>query len=90
VLPGERMIESKYPCTFDLFSAIPTLNGSKTVTQEITLQASSKSRLFRSGHRETAPSFGLRERDILALERLALEPKAMPGGTSIAEQLDPG
>jgi oleate hydratase len=94
VLRGGRMIESKYVCTFDLFSSIPTLDGSRTVTQEIvdwnkTLKTSSKSRLFRSGHRETAPSFGLRERDILALERLALEPEAMLGGTSIAEQFDP-
>ena len=94
VLRGGRMIESKYLCTFDLFSSIPTLDGSKTVTQEIvdwnkTLKTSSKSRLFRSGHRETAPSFGLRERDILALERLALEPEAMLSGTSIAEQFDP-
>ena len=35
VLRGGRMIESKYLCTYDLFSSIPTLDGSKTVTQEI-------------------------------------------------------
>ena len=29
------MIESKYVCTYDLFSSIPTLDGAKTVTQEI-------------------------------------------------------
>jgi oleate hydratase len=95
VLRGGRMIESKYLCTFDLFASIPTLDGSRTVTREIvdwneTLKTSSKSRLFRSGHRQTAPVFGLREQDILAIEQLALEPEAMLTGTSIAEQFDPG
>ena len=33
VLRGGRMLESKYLCTFGLFSSIPTLDGSKTVTQ---------------------------------------------------------
>ena len=35
VMRGGRMFESKYLCTFDLFSSIPTLNESKTVTEEI-------------------------------------------------------
>ena len=35
VFRGGRMIESKYLCTYDLFSSIPTLDGTKTVTQEI-------------------------------------------------------
>jgi len=35
VMRGGRMIESKYLCTYDLFSSIPTLDGAKTVTQEI-------------------------------------------------------
>ena len=51
VMRGGRMIESKYLCTYDLFSSIPTLDGTKTVTQEIfdwneTMKTSSKSRLF--------------------------------------------
>jgi oleate hydratase len=29
------MLESKYLCTYELFSSIPTLDGSKTVTQAI-------------------------------------------------------
>ena len=29
VLRGGRMFESKYQCTFDLFSSIPTLDGSE-------------------------------------------------------------
>jgi myosin-crossreactive antigen len=32
VLRGGRMLESKYLCTYDLFSSIPTLDGEKTVT----------------------------------------------------------
>jgi len=54
VVRGGRMLESKYLCTYDLFSSIPTLDGSKTVTKEIfdwneTMKTSSKSRHFRGG-----------------------------------------
>ena len=81
------MFESKYLCTFDLFSSIPTLDGSKTVTQEIfdwneTMKTSSKSRLFRGGHRLDAPEFGLSEGHILTLERLAIEPEVLLGNSS--------
>ena len=67
---------------------------SKTVTQEIfdfneTMKTSSKSRLFRGGHRIDAPQFGLSEEHILSLERLAIEPEAMLGRSSIADQFDP-
>jgi oleate hydratase len=94
VLRGGRMIESKYVCTYGLFSSIPTLDGSKTVTQEIfdwneTMKTSSKSRLVRDSHRQTAPEFGLSEKHILTIERLALEPEALLGRTCIADQLDP-
>jgi oleate hydratase len=94
VLRGGRMLESKYLCTYELFSSIPALDGSKTVTQEIfawneTMKTSSKSRLVRDGERQTAPEFGLSERHILTIERLALEPEAMLGRTSIADQFDP-
>jgi oleate hydratase len=93
VLRGGRMFESKYLCTFDLFKSIPALDGSKPVTQEImdwnmTLKTASQSRLVRNGARETAPLFGLSERHILTIERLALEPEGMLGRTSIAEQFD--
>ena len=65
ILRGGRMIERKYLCTYDLFSSIPTLDGSRTVTDEIfawneTMRTSSKSRLVRDGRRVTAPDFGLR------------------------------
>ncbi len=87
VIRGGRMFESKYLCTFDLFSSIPTLDATKTVTQEIvefneTIKTSSKSRLFRGGHRLDAPQFGLGERHILSLERVAVEPEGMLGKSS--------
>lgn len=94
VLRGGRMLESKYRCTFDLFSSIPTLDERETVTQEIfrwneTMRTSSKARLVRDGCRQTAPEFGLSERHILTIERLVLEPEVPLGRTSIAEQFDP-
>ncbi|MGV1914261.1 oleate hydratase [Rhizobium sp. 22-785-1] len=93
VLRGGRMLESKYLCTFDLFSSIPTLNGDVSVTEEIfawnkTMRTSSKSRIFRDGHRLTAPAFGLREKHILTIERLALEPEKLLGRSTIADQFD--
>ena len=93
VLRGGRMLESKYVCTFGLFSSIPTLDGSKTVTQEIfdwngTIQTSSKSRLISAGRREVAPDFGLGEEHIVTIARLALEPEGMIGTSSIAHHFD--
>jgi oleate hydratase len=86
------MPESKYHCTFDLFSSIPTLDVSKTVTQEIfewneTIETSSMSRLFRGGQRVTAPKFGLSEEHILTIERLGIEPEGMLGRSSISDPL---
>ncbi|MBB5055055.1 oleate hydratase [Afipia massiliensis] len=93
VLRGGRMIECKYLCTYDLFASIPTLDERKTVTQEIfdwneTMKTSSKSRLLRDGQRQTAPEFGLSEKHILTIERLALEPERMLGRSSIADLFD--
>src|SRR6202167_516161 len=93
VMRGGRMIESKYLCTYDLFSSIPTLDESKTVTKEIfewneAIKTSSKSRLFRDGHRISAPKFGLTEKHILAIERLGIEPEGMLGRSSISDQFD--
>ena len=93
VLRGGRMLERKYLCTWALFDTIPTLDETQTVTQETmrwneTMKTSSKSRLFRDGHRQIAPKFGLSERHILTIERLVLEPESLLGRTSIAEQFD--
>lgn len=94
VMRGGRMIESKYVCMFDLFGSIPTLDGSQTVSQEIfkwneTMKTSSKCRLVRGGRAIDSPALGLSEQDILTIERLELEPEAMLGRTSIAEQFEP-
>jgi oleate hydratase len=94
VLRGGRMLESKYLCTFGLFESIPALDGRKSVTQEIldwnqTMKTSSKSRLVRDGERQVDPKFGLTERHILTIERLAIEPEAMFGKATIADEFDP-
>jgi oleate hydratase len=94
VLRGGRMIESKYVCTYDLFSSIPALDGAKTVTREIfdwnqLMPTSSKCRLVRGGHRIEAPEYGLSEEDIQGLERVAMEPEAILGDSSIADQFRP-
>jgi oleate hydratase len=94
VLRGGRMLESKCLCTYELFSSIPTLDESQTVTQEIfawneTMKTSSKSRLVRDGQRQIVPEFNLSESHILTIERIALEPEGMLGKTSISDQFHP-
>ena len=93
VIRGERILENKYLCTYDLFSSIPSLSGGKTVTQEIfgwnqVIKHFSKSRLVRNGHRIDAPEYGLSEQQILTLERLAAEPEEMLGAASISDRFD--
>jgi oleate hydratase len=93
VVRGGRMLERKYLCTYDLFSSIPTLDGSRTVTKEIfewneTMRTSSHSRLVRNGKGEAAPEFGVSANHVLTLERLMLEPEGMLGKSSIADQFD--
>ena len=94
IMRGGRMFESKYLCTYDLFSSIPVMDESKTVTQEmfqwnVAMNTSSKSRLFRDGHRLTAPKFGLTEMHILALERIGLETEEALGRSRISDHFDP-
>ncbi len=96
VVRGGRAFQSTYVCTFDLFSSIPTLDGSKTVTQEILAcnepkanSSASRSRLFRGGNRLDAPEFGLGEGHILALERLAGTPERLLDDARISDQFDP-
>lgn len=93
VVRGGRMLESKYLCTYELFSSIPTLDGSKSVTQEIfewneTISTSSRSRLVRNGKREDAPAYELGEKHLLTLGRLSIEPEIMLGNSRIADHFD--
>lgn len=90
---GGRMIESKYLCTYDLFSSVPALDGRQTVTQEIfqwneLIKTGSKSRLVRGGRRIDAPEFGLSEMHILIIEKLAIEPEALLGASRISDHFD--
>jgi len=93
IVRGGRMIESKYLCTYDLFSSVPTLDGKQTVTQEIMqwneiTKTGSKSRLVRGGHKIDAPEFGLSEKHILTIEKLAIEPEALLGDSRISDHFD--
>ena len=93
VMRGGRMLESKYLCTFDLFSSIPTLDNRQSVTEEIfawneTMQTDSRSRLFRDGTSVDAPAFGLSESHILTIERLEIEPEFLLGRSSISDQFE--
>jgi oleate hydratase len=93
VVRGGRMLESKYLCTYDLFSSIPTLDDSKSVTQEIfdwneTIRTSSRSRLVRNGKRENAPAYGLDEKHLLTLGRISIEPEGMLGDSRISDHFD--
>jgi len=91
VLRGGRMLESKYLCTYDLFASVPTLDRSKTVTQEIfewneVIKTGSHARLLRNGQPLDGPEFGLREKHILKIEWLIVEPESLLGKTSIEDQ----
>jgi oleate hydratase len=95
VLRCGSMFEKHYACTLALFDSIPTLDGGRTVTQETlawneTMKASSTSRLMIDGRRVMAPAFGLSERHIFTIERLAIEPEAMLGCSRIDEHIDAG
>ena len=94
MMRGGRMIESRYVCTFDLLSSIPTLDKSRSVAQEIfawneMIPTMSRSRLFEDGHRVDAPEYGLSEKHLLGMERLAIEPEGMLGRSTISDHFDP-
>ena len=72
--------------TYDLFSSIPALDGSRSVTQEIfacneALKTFSHARLVRDGHKLDSPEFGLTEGHCLRLIGLALSPENVLGST---------
>lgn len=90
---GGRMLESKYLCTYDLFDSIPTLDKTRTVTEEIfewnhLIRTHSRSRLVKAAQRIDAPEFELAEPHILAIEKLAIEPEGLLGDSGIADHFD--
>lgn len=93
VIRGGRMLEAQYVCTYDLFSTIPTMDGSRTVTEEIfdwnkVLKTSSRGRLVQDCRALNKPGYGLTRKHILALETLMIEPEALLGRTSIEGHFD--
>ena len=52
------------------------------------MKTSSKSRLVRGGQRIDRPDFGLSEKHIVNLERVAAEPEGMLGSSTIADEFD--
>ena len=52
------------------------------------MKTSSKARLVRKGQRIDGPEFGLSDRHIFNLERLAVEPEAMLGRSTIADEFE--
>ncbi len=93
VARGGRVLEAHYVCTYDLFSSIPALDGSRSVTQEIfacneALKTYSHSRLVRDGRKLASPEFGLSERHRLGLIGLALSPEGVLGSSAIQDHFD--
>ena len=90
---GGRVLEAHYVCTYDLFSSIPALDGSRSVTQEIfacneALKTYSHARLVRDGHKLDSPEFGLTEGHRLRLIGLALSPENVLGSSAVADHFD--
>jgi oleate hydratase len=90
---GGRVLEAHYVCTYDLFSSIPALDGSRSVTQEImacneALKTYSHSRLVRAGRKLSSPQFGLSEAHRLGLIELALSPEGVLNASAIEDHFD--
>ena len=90
---GGRVLEAHYVCTYDLFSSIPALDGSRSVTQEIfacneALKTYSHARLVRDGQKLASPEFGLTEGHRLRLIGVALSPESVLGSSAIEDHFD--
>lgn len=88
VVRGGRMLDSKYVCTYDLFSSIPAIGTNGTVTEQIFAwnkdhPTFSHARLVRGKQAIDAPPFGLNETHVRALERLMFAPEQVLGSSSV-------
>jgi oleate hydratase len=96
VIRGGRMFEEHFGCTFDLFSAIPSLSDLETsVSEEIhafnrQVVTSSRSRLVIDRERIEAPPLNLSVRDKWDLARLALRPEFSIGTDTIEDHFSRG
>ena len=95
VLRGGRMLESKYLCTFGLFSSIPTMDGSRTVHPgDLRLERDRCGRRRSRGSSATGaapplPPSVSRRGHILSIELLAIEPESLIGRGRISERFEP-
>jgi len=96
VIRGGRMFEKHFACTYDLFSAIPSLSDSATsVSEEIhafthRIRTSSRARLVTGGQKLEAPPLGLSLRDKWDLGRLMLRPEFSIGAMTIEDYFSCG
>ncbi|WP_250528623.1 oleate hydratase [Caballeronia sp. ATUFL_F1_KS4A] len=93
VIRGGRMLESNYVCTYDLFDAIPTLDGRSTVTKEIfewnkALRTASKARFVVDGRPKESPCYGLKNSHLFALGRFAIEPEILLDDVRICDRFE--
>lgn len=96
VIRGGRMFEEHFGCTFDLFSAIPSLSRPGTSISEEILEftrqvvTSSKSRLVIDGRKLEAPPLQLSLRDKWDLLRLGQRSETAIGAETIEEYFSKG
>lgn len=89
LIRGGRMFEAHFACTWDLLSAIPSLDDpQRSVRDEIfafnqQVVSDSHTRLLRGGRKEDVSSFGLGRRERWALMRLHLTPESALQGRRI-------
>ncbi|ADP70405.1 67 kDa myosin-cross-reactive antigen family protein [Rhodomicrobium vannielii ATCC 17100] len=93
VARGSRVLEPHYVCTFDLFSTIPALDGSRSVTQDIfacneALKTNAHARIVRGGKKVDSPAFGLSEEHRLAIINIALSPESVLGSSAVKDHFD--
>lgn len=95
LIRGGRMHEGHYACTWDLLSAIPSLDDpALSVTEEVfafnqRVVSCSQARLLRAGQKLDVASYGLGKHDIVDLLRLNLTPETLLDGKRIDEWFQP-
>ena len=91
LIRGGRMHEEHFVCTWDLLSAIPSLDNPEiSVKDEIfafnrEVVSGSHSRLLKGGEKMDVSSYGLSKHDIFDLLRLTMSSEKSIGGKSIEE-----
>ena len=95
LIRGGRMHEEHFVCTWDLLSAIPSLDDPAiSVKEEIfafnrQVVSGSHSRLLKSGEKMDVSSYGLSKHDIVDLLKLTMSSEKSLGNKSIEEWFPP-